>query len=138
MTFEEQHINEDFYAGNYKEITVTIYEDEEKTSPKDLAGGIISYTILTNEKEPEVVLTKSSARGNDEIEILAPSTDGKCVIKLIAADTVHLYGTYIHQMNMRDSNGHDETVLTGRIRIFKSFARLPSEDTQKAYLEGGT
>jgi hypothetical protein len=137
MTFEEQHIEEDMYSGNYKEVGVTIWEDEAKTQVKDLTSARLVYVILTDEKVPEVVLTKASFRGDSEIEILSPATNGICVVKLFSLDTLHLNGTYRHQMNMEDSNGHVETVMTGRIRIFKSFALIHEEQSVSAYLEGG-
>lgn len=137
MTFEKQDITEDFYAGNYKEIIITIYEDELKTTPKDVTNAEITYVIFTEAEIPQIVVVKSSLRGSQEIELLVPASDGKCKVKLLPEDTLHLNGQYRHQTNMKDSNGYEETVMTGRIRIFKSFARMPGEDSLKAYLEGG-
>lgn len=133
MTRERQDITEDYYSGNYKEVNVTVYNPDG--SLKDLTGSEITYAIFTN--DGSVVLVKSSANGTEHIEILTPASDGQCVIKLKAVDTTFINGTFRHQMNVVDTNGYEETVLTGKINIYKAFAKRPRMTSISAYLAGG-
>jgi len=133
MTKERQDIKEDFYAGNYKEIEVICYEPDEVTRT-DLTGMEITYAIFTDENE--VVLAKSSHQGTDYIEI-TDAVNGEFVIKLNGGDTAFLHGTYRHHVNAVDTNGHEETILSGKINIFKAFAIRFRLDTWSAYLAGG-
>jgi len=135
MTRERQDITEDFYAGNYKEIHVTCYNQDN--SLKDLTNAEVTYAIFTNANESEVLLMKSSNQGTDYIDILDPPTDGELLIKLKATDTVNISGTHRHHVNVVDSNGHEETVLSGKIQIFRSFARRFRISYASAYTIGG-
>ena len=135
MTREQQDIDSDFYAGNYKELRLTIYDADGAAF--DLTGSEITFALFENEpKSPAVLLRKSSVNGNDEIEILSPAANGVCVIKLDPSDTVNMRNTYRYHVNVVDVNGHEETVTTGRIRIFRSFALRWRTDSISAYLEG--
>lgn len=132
MTRERQDITEDFYSGNYKEIEVTCYNPDN--SPKDLTGSEITYTIFTN--QGVVLLRKSTNEGNASVEI-TDALNGKCVIKMQPKDTNWIYGTFRHHVNIVDENGHEETVLTGKIDIFRAFAFRFRSTEVSAYLVGG-
>lgn len=133
MTRERQDITEDFYSGNYKEIEVTCYNPDN--SLKDLTNSEITYAIFTNANV--TLLRKSSAQGTASIEII-DAPNGKFVIKLVPKDTSSIYGTYRHHVNVVDSAGHEETILTGRIDIFRAFALRFRTSYQSAYLSGGS
>lgn len=133
MTFERQDVTEDFYAGNSKDLTITIYLDEAKTTVKDLTGAEITWALFTDDHN--VLLVKNSV-DSSEIEVPTPA-NGICIVHIDPADTLDLYGTYKQHVNVVDGNGKESTVLTGKVRIFRSFARRPSDDSQAAYLEGG-
>jgi hypothetical protein len=133
MTRERQDIAEDFYSGNYKELHVTCYNPDG--SPKDLTSAEVTYALFTNTFS--LVLTKSSLNGADEIDILTPETNGECIVYLRGADTLHVNGTFRHHVNVVDAMGHEETVLTGKVNIFRAFAVRPRVATASAYLLGG-
>ncbi len=132
MTFERQNLMEDIYAGNTVDITVTIYEDEQKTVVKDLTGAEITWSLFTDDNR--ILLTKSSVDSG----ITAPTPgNGQCIVHILPPDTTHIYGTFNHMLNVVDANDDESTVLTGKIRIFKSFAKRPRDGSLNAYLEGG-
>lgn len=133
MTFEKQDVVTDFYAGNTKDLTVTVYVDEAKTQVKDLAGAEITWALFDDDNVTFMVKSSSDAT---QISVPTPG-NGICIIHLLPPDTVNLYGTYRHHVNVVDANGDESTVLTGKVRIFKSFARRFRNETLNAYLEGG-
>lgn len=135
MTQERQNISEDFYSGNYKEIAVTVYQDIALTTPKNLSGAEISYSLFTD--NGRVVLRKSSANGAGEINITDPNNGG-VIVYLMPPDTANVNGTFRHQMNVVDASGYEETVLTGVVNIFKSYAKRFRSSSISAYLQGGT
>jgi len=131
MTAEKQDITEDFYAGNSKVIRTITKKDDG--SPKDISGAEITYTMVTD--AGLVVLSKSSAVGTSEIEIIS-GVGGEFVIKLKPSDTVGLKSTYRHHANVVDSNGDEETVFVGKVNILQSYARRYRTGIQHAYLRG--
>jgi hypothetical protein len=132
MTYEKQDILEDFYSGNTKILRVTVYDKGEVDGLKDLSNAELTYTIVTRDKA-EVVLRKSSYRGEHEIKVLSK---GLCDIYLRGADTVHIHGTFRHHLNVVDQYGDEATAFTGLIRIYPAPAKRFREQDRHAYLEG--
>lgn len=134
MTREKQNVMEDFYAGDDKQLRITVYDSDGGLF--DLTNCEITYAMFTNDED--VVLQKSSSNGADHIEILAPASNGVCVIKLAPEDTLDLYGVYRHQVQVVDVDANEdaEIVTTGRIQIFKSFARRYRKSAVPAYVVG--
>jgi hypothetical protein len=135
MTSERQDITEDWYAGNHKEIYVTVYEDKNETIPKDLAGAEATYAILDDDEVIHLMLTSSD--GATVIDFPAPTTQGLCVVYCKPRHTNVLHGTYRHQLHVVDGNGDEETVMTGKVKIFKSYARRYRYSSMSAFVEGG-
>lgn len=133
MTKERQDIKEDFYAGNYKEIEVICYEPDGVTRT-DLTSTEVTYAIFSDENE--ILLAKSSNQGIDQIE-LTDAVNGELVIKLYGGDTAFLNGSFRHHVNVVDTNGYEETILSGKINIFKAFAKRFRTTNVNAYLSGG-
>jgi len=131
MTTEQQDVLADFYQGNDKNLLVTILKPDD--TPKDLTGGELTYVWMTD-KYVEV-LRKSSLVGT-EIELVAPA-NGVCTVHLDGKDTLSLYGTYYHHLNLVDASGVEETVLTGRINVFRTKAIRQRASLIHAYLAGG-
>lgn len=130
MTEERQDITADFYAGNKKDIRVTVRNSDG--SAKDLTGAEVTYVIFTDPGKP--VLVKSSARS--QITLTNP-VGGVFTVHILAFDTLGLSGTYRHQANVVDAAGVEETVMSGKIVIFKSYARRFRLTSKPAYITGG-
>jgi len=134
MTLEKQNISEDFYRGNYKVLAVTVWEDDDKTQPKDLTGAELTYVWVT--RDDEITLVKSSVYPT-QITI-TDGLNGVCEIYILAADTVSFEpNVYYHHLNVVDGAGKEETVFTGKITLLKSYAQRPRLATASAFLAGG-
>lgn len=134
MTFTRQDIDDNFYSGSSKDLTVTIWQDTQKTLVKDLTGAEITYSIVTDD---DVILFTKSSTDSTQIEVPTPG-NGVCIVHIKPGDTDLLHGTFTHHMSIVDANGYIGTVLTGQVRIFQSFAKRPRTDIVGAYLEGGS
>ena len=132
MTIERQDISEDFYQGNYKEIVHTTYEADEVT-PKNLTSAEVIFSVFNDDHELQFTKTSENA---GEITI-TDAVNGVSKIFLQPEDTLWIYGTFRYQINVVDSNGHEETVTTGKLNIFRLFARRPRKTSQSAYTQGG-
>lgn len=130
MTRERQDILEDFYAGNYKVLRDTIVLPNG--NPKDLTGAEVTFALFTDKNE--VLIVKSSENIN-EVEIV-DAVGGVADIFLQPEDTMHLSGLYRYHVNTVDDNGYEETVTSGKIHIFASFARRFRHSKFPAYLSG--
>lgn len=131
MTAEKQDILNDFYSGNKKDIQVTIYKDDG--SKKDLAGCELTYALVLDDlKNPRALFQKSSEEVT-QIEVVAL---GICIVHLLPADTLNLYGNFRHQLHMQDENGYGDIVMTGAVKIFRAFAARQRSDSVPAYLIG--
>lgn len=131
MTDYSQNILDGFYAGNSKIIEVEI--TDTFGNPIDLTNAIATYGMV-NSKDEWVVQKSSSL--SSEIDIIDP-TNGVLQVFIEPSDTLPLYGTFIHHLNIVDVNGNESTVLAGRVNIFKSYARRYSYRSLQAYLSGG-
>jgi hypothetical protein len=137
MTVERQNIDEDFYAGNKKVIRVQIWEDAAKTTPKTLIADNFEITYVLHDDDGNVYVTKSSTNGVTEIEVISLA-NGICEVHLDPADTAFLAArTYRHQMNLVDDANDEETVMTGKVKLFRSFARRVRLTAVGAYTLGG-
>lgn len=132
MTSERQDILQDFYSGNAKKLRVTV--TLPSGSPKDLTGSEITFALFRDDKTKAVVLRKSST-SIDEITI-DDADDGLLTIHIEPKDTFNLYGSFRYHVNVVDANGDEETVTTGRISIFESFAKRPRASSKAAFLAG--
>jgi hypothetical protein len=132
MTYERQDIAADFYAGNSKQIAVTVYKPDGNR--KDITSSEITYAVFTDAYE--IVLLKSSSDGAEHIEI-TDGPNGEFLIYLAPSDTVNINGTFRHHANVVDAYGDEETVFSGKINIFRSFARRFRRSSASAYLVGG-
>jgi hypothetical protein len=137
MTVERQNIDEDFYAGNTKVIRVQIWVDAAQTTPKTLVAGNYEITYVLHDDNGNVYVSKSSENGVTEIEVI-DLANGICEVHLNPSDTVFLSAmTYRHQMNLVDDSNDEETVMTGKVKLFRSFARRYRSASASAYILGG-
>lgn len=136
MTKERQDILADFYQGNSKKLRIPVVNDNG--TPKDLTNAVITFALFLDATEA-VYLTKCSwlpdPLGTTEITI-DDAINGILTIHLNPADTHNFYGSYRYHVNVIDEDGNEETVTTGRINIFKAFAKRPGITYQPAYLSG--
>ena len=133
MTIERQNIMEDYYAGDYKVLAVTVYEKDGETK-KNLSGCEITYALFDD--DDMIFLRRSSAVGATEIDI-TDEPNGGVEVYLVGYLTRDLYGTYRHQMEVVDGDGHAAIVMTGKVNIYKAFARRYRTAVADAYLAGG-
>jgi len=131
MTYERQDITEDFYAGDTKDIEVTIYDQDGQL--KDLANSELTYALIYDDAKNPYTLFQKTSVGAIEIEITGT---GKCVIHLLPGDTFSFNGTFRHQLHLVDENGYAGIVMSGKVQIFKSFARRSRNSGFEAYLSG--
>lgn len=130
MTKEHQDITQDFYSGNTKYIVVTVLKPDG--TAKDLQGSEIVYTIYTD--KAVVALRKTSVDG----EIAVSGTDHNiATATLNSYDTFPLSGLYRHEMTITDGSGVTETVMRGKVEVFKSFASRQRKTSKHVYLLGG-
>ena len=128
MTLERQDILEDFYAGNYKVFRDTIIQANGQ--PKDLTGAEVTFALFDDKNQVFIV---KSTENISEAEIMdAPG--GVVDIFLQPEDTLHLAGLYRYHVNVVDDNGYEETVTSGKIHIFASFARRLRRVSIPAYI----
>jgi hypothetical protein len=132
MTKENQNIDEDFFEGNYKKLSVAVWTDEALSVEKDLSGAEITYAIFNDDNE--LLLVKSSNNGDTEIKIISTND---LEVYLNSPDSIGLAGTHNHMLNVVDAAGKEETIFTGRVRIFMSHAFRIRNAEAPAYLEGG-
>lgn len=136
MTMERQDILSDFYAGNSKKIRIMVVDDAG--APKDLTSAKITFAMF-EEKSEAIRLIKSST-GLDEIAgsqiTIDNPTGGQMTIHLWPKDTYNVVGTFRYHVNVVDGTGFEETVTTGKINLFKSFAKRPHAENLSAYLSG--
>ena len=132
MTYRNQDITEGWYEGNHKIIRVTVYDKQGNL--KDLSGSEITYVIMDRDDYDVIHIMKSSYNGDSEIKVTGLGT---CEVYITHSDTRNLHGTFRHHLNVIDSNGHEETVLTGLVRIYETTAQLrPRKVGVASYLEG--
>jgi len=132
MTAERQDITEDFYAGDNKDITVAVID--ENGAPKNLTDAVVTYSMFDDDGTIRVY--KNSEDGVDMIEI-TDAPNGVCVIKLVPSDTMDITGTFRHHVYVRDSSFDHATVSSGKVVVFQSFNRIFRGDSIQAYLIGG-
>lgn len=130
MTIEGQNILEDFYSGNTKYIIVTVLDGNG--AAKNLSGAEITYSIYTDKEV--ITLRKSSADG--EITVGGVSNN-EATVTLNSYDTRNISGLFRHEMTITDSNDITETVMRGKLEIFKSFALRQRKTNKHVYLLGG-
>ena len=130
MTAEQQDIVADFYQGNTKNILVTILDAQG--APKDLTSGELTYVWMTDKW---VEILRKSSVDPTQIEIVS-AINGTCIVHIDPKDTVSRYGTYYHHLNLLDATNVEETVLTGRINIFRTRAQRSRSSSAHAYLLG--
>lgn len=138
MTEERQNILEDFYAGDDKTLRVTVWTDEDKTTPKpNLSNAeLIGYALFDDDNE--VFVRKSSLNGASQVTVV-DEPNAIVEIYLLPEDTWYMNGQYRHQMNVVDENGKNEMVMTGKVNIFPAFAQHAYRIASiPAYLSGGT
>jgi hypothetical protein len=100
--------DDDFYTGEDKTITVTIYQADDTTA-QNITGWALSYTWkrAKTDADADAVLTKTTSNG---ITLTTP-TDGVCTIAIADTDTDGLVArTYWHELKRTDAGS--ETVLT--------------------------
>ncbi|OGP70862.1 MAG: hypothetical protein A2W09_03090 [Deltaproteobacteria bacterium RBG_16_50_11] len=130
MTTERQDILEDFYAGNYKVLRVTIVKPDG--SPKDLNNAEVTFALFDD--KGKIYVVKSSV-DIEQIDII-DEPNGVADIFLLPPDTLHLSGLYRYHVNVVDENGYEETVTSGKINIFASYARRLRRESFPAHLRG--
>lgn len=130
MTKEAQDILEDFYSGNTKYVTVSVVDAAQ--APKNLSGAEIAYTIYTDKHV--VVVRKSSLDG--EITV-GGAGNSEATVTIAPTDTLSLSGLYRHEMTITDSNNVTETVMRGKVQIYRSYATRFRDTNKHAYLLGG-
>lgn len=131
MTEERQDINQDFYAGNSKDLRVTIKDADGIVV--DLTGAELTYSLFTDEGETK--FRKSSFIGSAEISIPTPA-NGVCIVHILARDTILLKNIYRHELSMVDASGNSSTVMVGKVYIFAGYANRHRMATIPAYLQG--
>lgn len=133
MTEERQDIKEDFYSGDYKVIRVTVYEKDGVTK-KNLVNCEMTYALFDD--DDATYIRKSSANGATEIDV-TDEPNGGVEIYLLGTDTLHIHGRFRHQMEVVDADDHAAVAMTGKVSIFKAFARRYRTAVLDAYLAGG-
>jgi hypothetical protein len=140
MTRERQNIDEDFYVGDHKDITDTIYDSNDVLL--DLTGGEATF-FLFNEDDGGTQLTKSSSDAAEITFNNQVTNKGELVVHFVPGDTLRanpdedLYGTFRYQIKFVDVSGYGSTVTTGRINIFASPGAFRARDAfLYAYLAG--
>jgi hypothetical protein len=99
---------DDFYTGEDKTLTVTIYQ-ADGTTAQNITGWTLSYTWKKALSDPDAaaVLTKTTSSG---IALTTPGS-GICTITIADTDTDALTArTYVHELKRTDAGS--ETVLT--------------------------
>ena len=99
---------DDFYTGEDKTLTVTIYQ-ADGTTAQNITGWTLSYTWKKALSDPDAaaVLTKTTSSG---IALTTPAS-GICTITIADTDTDALTArTYVHELKRTDAGS--ETVLT--------------------------
>ena len=130
MTKEKQDIKEDFYSGDTKDIVFEIVDKAGALYP--LSNASADYALFTDEG---VVLIRKSSDQATEIEFDVPNS--LVTVHLLPPDTLHIYGTFRHQLLVIDQNAYAEITSTGKVNIKRSFARRFESDSQAAFLQGG-
>jgi len=128
MTREKQDILEDFYAGNYKVLHDTILDASGNPMPLD--GCEITFALFDDKNVIHIVKSSVDPTQIDVVGV------GEVDIILLPEDSLKLQGLYRYHVNVVDGNGYEETVTTGKIHIFASFARRPRAESVPAYLSG--
>lgn len=131
MTIERQDITEDFYQGNSKTISVTIVD--ENGDPFVLGSEAQITYVIYIEKTEEIVLRKST----EDSGITIPNpTENVFLIHVSSSDTLNLTSSTFRHMANVVKNGYEETVMTGRVNIFRSLASRAKKKTQSSYVKG--
>lgn len=100
--------DDDFYTGEDKTLTVTVYE-ADGTTPQNITGWSLSYRWKRSLSDPDsdAVLTKTTSSG---ITLTTPAS-GVCTVTIADTDTDSLEArTYYHELKRTDAGS--ETVLT--------------------------
>lgn len=100
--------DDDFYTGEDKTLTVTVYE-ADGTTPQNITGWSLSYRWKRSpaDADSDAVLTKTTASG---IALTTP-VSGICTVTVADTDTDSLQPqTYYHELKRTDAGS--ETVLT--------------------------
>jgi hypothetical protein len=108
--------NFEVYAGDDKEVTITVYQEDETT-----LLNLTSYTLnwVLYDADGDILLTKIIASG---LTVPTPS-NGQVVVSLVPADTLTLDpGVYSHELEITSVGGKISTVTTGLVKITNSEA----------------
>jgi hypothetical protein len=116
----EQSQDFEMWAGEYKEITLTILKPDG--TAEDLTGASVSWVAKTRpDANLPALVSKSTGHG---AEVLTPPIEGKVRVTLEEADTAALRSrTYYHELEGRDSAGKPFTPTVGYMVIQPSAIR---------------
>lgn len=106
--------DDDFYTGEDKTITVTIYQSDGAT-PQNITGWSLSYVWkrAKTDADSAAVLTKTTANG---IALTTP-VDGVCTVTISDTDTDSLTArTYWHELKRTDA-GSETVITTGTVEL---------------------
>ena len=131
MTIERQDITQDFYQGNNKEISITVVD--ENGDPFVLGADAQITYVIYNEKTEAIILRKSTE--DDGITIPNP-TENVFLIHISSSDTLNLASSTFRHMANVVKNGYEETVMTGKVNIYRSLAARAKKKTQSGYTKG--
>lgn len=132
MTAENQNIMSDFYSGNHKLVTVTVRDGDGQLKDISTAQEIM-YAIYND--DDGLICYKTSAEIG---EITVGGTgNADATVELLPKDSFTLTGLYRHEMTIVDASGIQETVMRGKVQIYRSYAQRRKADSLHAYLAGG-
>jgi hypothetical protein len=116
----EQSQDFEIWAGEYKEITITVLD--AAGNPEVLTGATASWVL---KKRPDASLPALVSKSHDHgAEVLVPETEGKVKIVLDSDDTADLApGTYYHETQVLDSAGRPFTPTVGYLVVQSSAIR---------------
>jgi hypothetical protein len=101
-----------YWEGDTLHLDVTCYTDDRNSTPKDLSGASIEWTLRPLPAfAPE--LTKTLENGIVDVDLGA----GEFRVEIDDGETQGLSGEYYHKVVVTDSDGNQTTILTGWIDI---------------------
>jgi hypothetical protein len=131
MTITRQDILEEFYSGNTKNIRLTVRDATGQNF--SLTGCEVTYAISD---DSDTVHVRKNSVDSSQIEIQNPPNSHICIIRLLPNDTAKLNGLFRYTTNVVNQTGEEETVMTGTIRIHKTYAFRYRSSSRQAYTVG--
>lgn len=108
------------HQGQDLVLTVTVYEDDALTTPKDITGVTIVYRLGHKATDTTALQVTGTPNSNGSVTAITDAANGVMTVTLDAADLQLPAQTYDQQVRITDQAGNLDIVYDDTIEIIES------------------